>query len=347
MRILASPALALRSLNPYSFLLYSNMRAEVVEYSWRACLHGSYEIFHLHWPETELNTLGPIKAYLQLKKKLLMIDYLRRRGTRVIWTVHNLHSHECRHPRIERWFWRAFTHRLDAFLVLSSSALEPAVAAFPHLKDIPAFVTPHGHYRDEYPAGISRREARQVLGIGPDSKVLLAFGQVRPYKNVDLTLAAFHALSGEHLVLLIAGECRDAVLRERLLALARADDRIRFVPEHVRVNEVQLYMNAADLVVLPYSDILNSGSALLALSFNRPVLVPDRDAMRDLRSTVGEPWVRIFSGELNAAVLEEALEWALCTGHGDTAPLEPFAWPAIADQTLSAFYRIAAQPRRG
>ena len=33
-------------------------------------------------------------------------------------------------------------------------------------------------------------------------------------------------------------------------------------------------MNAADVVALPYAETFNSGAALLALSFNRPIVAP-------------------------------------------------------------------------
>jgi len=69
-------------------------------------------------------------------------------------------------------------------------------------------------------------------------------------------------------------------------------------------------MNAADLVVLPYLDILNSGSAIWALSFGRPVLLPNRGAMPELAESVGSDWVRLFDGPLDEHQLADALNWA-------------------------------------
>ena len=346
MRVLAAPGSALRFLNPYCHQLYSNMEAEVVEYSWRAALRGGYAIYHLHWPETELNTLGPIKACLQLWKKIVIIDYLRCRGTRVVWTIHNLQSHERRYPGIETWFFQRFTCRLDGLLLLSSSALGQATSAYPSLYGLPAFVTPHGHYRGEYACAIGRDEARARLGIRPAAKVLLTFGQIRTYKNVEVAIHSFRALAETDLTLLVVGQCRDAFLRARLLAGACEDPRIRLVLEHIPKDEVQLYMKAADLVILPYRNILNSGAALLALSFNCPVLVPDRGAMRELQVAVGESWVQLYSDELNATDLLAALQWASKGDRESIASLSSFDWPAIADQTLQAFNYIAVQPRR-
>ena len=41
-------------------------------------------------------------------------------------------------------------------------------------------------------------------------------------------------------------------------------------------DDVQAYMNASDVVVLPYKNVLTSGAALLALSFMKPVLAPPK-----------------------------------------------------------------------
>jgi beta-1,4-mannosyltransferase len=80
--------------------------------------------------------------------------------------------------------------------------------------------------------------------------------------------------------------------------------------EFVKKEDVSMFMQAADLVVLPYRSIFNSGSALLALSFNKPVLLPDLGAMGELKNDFGNSWVQTFTGNLDAKTLEHSLEWA-------------------------------------
>ena len=96
-------------------------------------------------------------------------------------------------------------------------------------------------------------------------------------------------------------------------------------------------MNASDLVVLPYRDILNSGSVLLALSFDRPVLTVDTDTMRELRDSVGCQWVRLFRPPLTPDCIRDAIVWAQ-SERQDSCPLDGFSWEKIALDTL-AFYR--------
>jgi beta-1,4-mannosyltransferase len=106
---------------------------------------------------------------------------------------------------------------------------------------------------------------------------------------------------------------------------------------------VPIYFRAAELIVLPYRDILNSGTALLSLSFNRPVLVPDRGAMKELREKVGRKWVRTFVGEINARELEQALTWVTQISRPSEPYLGDLEWPKLAEQTLHAYQEVIAK----
>ena len=63
----------------------------------------------------------------------------------------------------------------------------------------------------------------------------------------------------------------------------------------------------AQLVVLPYRQMLNSGALLLALSLARPVLAPWSGANAAIAEEVGEGWLTLYRGELDAATLAAAL----------------------------------------
>jgi beta-1,4-mannosyltransferase len=95
------------------------------------------------------------------------------------------------------------------------------------------------------------------------------------------------------------------------------------------------------LVVLPYREILNSGSALLALSFDRPILVPLRGTLGELQSQVGADWVRAYTGELTTAHIEDAMQWALHTPRSGQAPLQALDWQELAQQTIRAYKFVA------
>ena len=116
---------------------------------------------------------------------------------------------------------------------------------------------------------------------------------------------------------------------------------LRFLPD----DELPTLLAAADLVVLPYRRIQNSGSAILALSANRPVLVPDLGAMRELQADVGGEWVRLYDGELAAEDLLASLDWACAPIREDALDVSSYDWDAIAESTMEAFEEFRQKSR--
>lgn len=175
MRILIFPRNIRCSDNPYGELLYRDMPSFGVEVHgcsvWQA-LWGRYDVFHLHWPEYYLNR-PLLKALFGSLLVLLLTAWLRARGTRILWTVHNSHSHSLAHPVIEAWFWEIFTRMLDGFVSLSDSCSKWVETGIPHLRRAESSVIPHGHYRQAYPATMDAIRARDVMGISPAQTVLL------------------------------------------------------------------------------------------------------------------------------------------------------------------------------
>jgi beta-1,4-mannosyltransferase len=338
MRVLAYPAFSVSESNPYTRLLYKEMKAEVADFSYRRAFTRRYDILHVHWPEWELNFYrNPVEVASRLRLKLFAIDYLRARGTKIVWTVHNLKAHDSLHPSIERRFWRSFVKRLDGFIALTNAGRESAREKFPALRGLPSFVIPHGHYRDQYSSN-SRKDARTELGISAAAKVLLFFGRIREYKNIPLLLETFEKLQGD-VILYIAGRPDSDDLAKRLMAAAAQDRRVRLHLDEVAEDQVQHFFRAANLVVLPYREILNSGTAMLALSFGRPVLVPDLGAMSELQAAFGSQWVRTYR-QLTVSELQDALEWAITFPRATQPALEGVDWPTLAKRTLEAYTEV-------
>ncbi|HEX3235332.1 MAG TPA: glycosyltransferase [Gemmatimonadales bacterium] len=341
-RVLAWPGLGARTKNPYTWLLYSQLASlgvRVEEFTVARALRGGYDVFHVHWPDKAL-TAGPwVVSAAGAAAALACLDAAHRHGARVVWTAHNAHPHESRHPRLERWFWGAFVRRVDAVVHPSVAGQEAVEARYPALAARPHAVVPLGHYRGSYPDAVSREEARASLDIPPGTRVMTYFGLLRPYKNVPQlirTAGELFARTGD-VTLLVVGAPLTSTIAEEVRAAAGGDPRVRLVLEHVPEIDVQRYLRAADLVVLPFREITNSGSALLALSFDRPVLVPSRGAMGELQAIAGHDWVRTYEGDLTPQILATALDWATHRVPDASPRLDALEWPEIARQTLALY----------
>ena len=341
MKVIAWPA---GGGNPYTSLLYQHLSAlgaEVLDFSPLMLLCSSKAIWHLHWPERMLNRRSGTAAALRAAALLVLAFLARLRKTRLIWTVHNLYPHEFDHPWVGRWFWPLFIRQLSGFIALSTLGKRLVEERHPRLRRIPGFIIPHGHYRGAYPDSVSQADARAELGLPPDAEVAAFVGLIRPYKNVPHLVDTFRQIPGERAWLLIAGQPYERALRETLLKAAGAVPRVHLALDFLPETALQIYLRAADLVVLPFSEILNSGSALLALSFDRPILVPRRGAVADLEDELGPKWVRAYTGVLTPDLLAGALEAAHRQPPGRCEALGRFGWESLAERTLEAFHVAA------
>jgi glycosyltransferase involved in cell wall biosynthesis len=185
---------------------------------------------------------------------------------------------------------------------------------------------------------MSKEEARRMLQIRADEFVITFIGLIRAYKGVPQLIQSFRAAGLPNARLVVAGMPRSSSLAQDLKDLAGSDANIRFYFEFIRPEDIQKFMRATDLVVLPYRKILNSGSAMLALSFNRPVLVPAQGALKELHQAVGPEWIRLYEGQLTPYTLEDAIQWTNARGSlvERVAPLEEFSWGRIAKLTTQA-----------
>ena len=339
-RVLARPAFRNRALNPYNARIYEQISAfgvHVEEYStWRGLVFPAPSVVHVHWPETSFNH-ALAGALVTTESLLGVLQLLKARGARVVWTLHNVRAHERRHPRAEARFWARYRPLVDALIVMSPASLDTGRVAHPELRSAPAHIVPHPHYRGEYPDELSRDEARRRLGVPLGVPVVTHFGRIMAYKNVPGLIRAVRSMRDA--VLVVAGQPRDPKLAEEVRAAAGGDPRVRLYLRHIRPEKAQLYLRAGDVVALPYRDIVNSGSAVLALSFDRPVLLPPGPLADDLIAQFGHPWVQAapLGPEALAAALESSRGLPERTDGSHLEGLEP---RAIAEETARVYRTV-------
>lgn len=342
LRILASPYRETEKYNPVPSLLYQTMEeqgAEVEQFTARRLVFGSWDVWHLHWPEQLLGFSKSFELPLKLVKFWAKLKIARAKKIRIFWTVHNLRPHERRHAILERLFWWAFLSNTDGIICMTRSGRELLHSEYPLTRKRPIFIIPHGHYRGVYPDSVDKNEARNALHIGLNEVVVTFIGQIRDYKGVPTLIRCFNVAAVPTSRLLIAGEPQNEKLAREIGEAVSGNTSVQLHLRFIGEEELQLYLGAADLVVLPYKDILNSGSALLALSFDRPILVPNKGALVELGEVIGPEWVRLYAGDLTPQILRDAILWAkdARVNHRGPAPLEPLNWDRIATLTMTAF----------
>jgi beta-1,4-mannosyltransferase len=229
------------------------------------------DLLHIHaLPYFSLHPKG-LTRFLLFYRRLAR---LRRAGVRLVWTVHDFQNHDSPYWRVEDLVNRRLARQLDALIVHGPTAKEVITTRWPQLDATRVHVIPHGNFIGSYPNQCSRAEARNSLALPADALVYLFLGLIRPYKGVLQMVDAFQATAGSNTRLIIAGKPVTEQIRREVEHATCQDNRITFLPGRVADHDIQVYMNACDLVVLPYKRIFTSGAAILAMSFGKPCLAP-------------------------------------------------------------------------
>jgi glycosyltransferase involved in cell wall biosynthesis len=322
-------------IQPYVSLLADALRREGVslaEYRTIHMLRRPPDVIHFHWPEHVLSR-PPFRRFVRGLLLLSTLFMARLRGSVLVVTAHNLGPHDEYPGWFGRWFLERFDRQADGVLILSRAAWPEITTRRPSLADGVVTHTRHGHFRNAYAVPQDPSRARYRFGIPSTRRVAVFAGQVRPYKGVPELLDAAQPLDID---VVVAGSCSDLELREQLEDRARVDPRIHLQLRHLRAEELVETIGVASVVALPYRAVLNSGSALLALSMDRRVLLPSTPTFRELQAEVGSAWVRLFSGtRLMPSDLAAALE-DLPRGQPN---LERYEWSEVAAATVAGYER--------
>lgn len=194
----------------------------------------------------------------------------KNKHTRIICIADNVIPHEKRFG--DKPFTRYFLKSCDAFIIMSEKVMQD-LRQFEKTK--PAQLVSHPLY-DNFGDILSKKEARDKLGLSEQDPIILFFGFIRKYKGLDLLLDAMadERIKQAGIKLLVAGEFYEdeKPFREQIEKLGIKDQlilRTDFIPD----SEVKYYLCAADAVIQPYRNATQSGVTPLAYHFEKPMVV--------------------------------------------------------------------------
>lgn len=268
---------------------------------------GDGDVFHLHWTAPVVQRADTAdEAVERLERFRLAVDEARARGVLVVWTIHNVLPHDARHLETEVALCQMIADRADLVHVLSPATAEMTA---PHYV-LPAdriVRIPHPSYQGVYANSSRRDAARAAMGIRPEDRAVLFFGQMRPYKGLTELFDAIGGLDADEAsrtVLLLAGRTRD----EDLPAVEEhLPTNVRVVRDHsfIADEDVDRWFRAADVAVYPYRAILNSGSLHLAATFGVRALLPAEAHL--VEEFDGEDWIRFYESADPVSGIRDAL----------------------------------------
>ena len=214
--------------------------------------------------------------------------YYKLLGKKIIFTAHNVNigKRDGHDSFLSRLSLKIQYHLCNNIFVHTEKMKCELLAEF-KVPENKVSVIPLGINRTVPNTALTGAGARQKLGIDANDKVILFFGQIAPYKGLEFLVAAFDELvkSDPSCRLIIVGRPKGPKnywndIRE---TIARSDSRRRIIQkiEFIPDAETELYFKAADVLVLPYVHIFQSGVLFLSYSFGLPVVAADVGSLKE------------------------------------------------------------------
>lgn len=235
------------------------------------------KIFHVLWNNK-----------FELFDRTLLMLYYKLVGKRIAFTAHNVNAgkRDAKDSLLNRITLKIQYQLADHIFVHTESMKDELVAEFGTFEQ-KISVIPFGVNNTVPSTKLTTAEAKQLLGVEGADKTLLFFGNIAPYKGLECLIAALaEVLSKDRgYRLIIAGKATNCVdywnqIKQAIMRAGvqeRIIERIEFIPD----DQVEVFFKAADIVVLPYSHIFQSGVLFLGYSFGLPVIASDVGSLRE------------------------------------------------------------------
>jgi len=296
-----------------------------------------------------LSILSPdvvhVQSLISTRFDALLWPFIRRRMP-LIMTAHNVRGHE-NTPWASWTAWRCF-RTADAVIVHtqeSADTLTRGVSRGTRVRLIR-----HGDYAFfEAAERQDRKEARRLLDLPRDRKLVLAFGAIRPYKGILGLIAALPRIRVRHpdAHLVIVGPLLVGTQDEYREAIKKAgvEAGVTFRPQYVPHDRVGTYFAAADVAVYNYREVTDSGSLRIACSLNTPVVATAVGGFREFL-TDGVTGRLVPSGA--SELLAEAISDVLADPPGAVKMAEAaralatsaWSWADSAKATLALYHEL-------
>lgn len=221
-----------------------------------------FNLIHIQWCLLPLIDI----FFIKLVKMTLKIP--------IVYTAHNILPHEIKF--YDKFFFSKIYNMVDVIIVHSNNIATELKNLF-GIRSDKIYVIELPIFDDYHIENLSREDARGLLNIKLNEKVILFFGLIRDYKGLDILLDATKLVKemGLNVTLIIAGKCDNFEKYENKIRENSMDKNvikfIHFIPSSL----VEKVFCADDVLILPYKKTYGSAVLLTGIAFNKPAIVTD------------------------------------------------------------------------
>jgi glycosyltransferase involved in cell wall biosynthesis len=235
------------------------------------------KIFHVLWNNK-----------FELFDRTVLMLFYKTLGKKIVFTAHNVNAGA--RDANDSWLNRAtlkFQYRRCDHIFVHTEKMKSELVSVFGISAGKTSVIPFGINNTVPNTGLTAAEARQRLGLDGREKVILFFGNITPYKGLEYLVEAFIEVARpvKNYRLIIAGRPKGsedywAALLDKIEA-SPVRDQIVLKIEYVPDAETEVYFKAADVLILPYTHIFQSGVLILGYNFGLPAIAADVGSLKD------------------------------------------------------------------
>jgi D-inositol-3-phosphate glycosyltransferase len=252
----------------------------VLTYYWRLVCYSARakpKILHILWNNK-----------FQLFDSTLLMLYYKLLRKRIVFTAHNVNARK--RDSNDSWLNRLslkVQYNLSDHVFVHTNGMKDQLVADFRIPEEKIGVIPFGINNTVPNTSLSNAEAKRRLGVSSGDKITLFFGNIAPYKGLEYLTAAFRALlkKDRSYRLLIVGkpkgpqsywnEIRQTIVNSNIGD--RVVEKIEYVPDEA----TEVYFKAADVLILPYAHVFQSGVLFLGYSFGLPAIAADVGSLKN------------------------------------------------------------------
>jgi D-inositol-3-phosphate glycosyltransferase len=249
-------------------------------YYWRLIRYAATAkpaIFHLLWNNK-----------VELFDRILLMLYYRLLDKKVVFTAHNVNAGK--RDSNDSWMNRVslkVQYGLSNHIFVHSEGMKAQLRSEFDIAADKVSAIPFGINNTVPNTALSTVLAKQQLGLSSTDKSLLFFGNIAPYKGLEYLIAAFSEILRKDASyrLIIVGkpkQCEEYWKQIQLL-IAESGIRHRIIEkiEYIPDEETEVYFKAADVLILPYARVFQSGVLFLGYSFGLPAIAADLGSLKE------------------------------------------------------------------
>ncbi len=311
------------------------------------------DMIHLHWPEllvksrlSDMSQDHKLTEY-DFTAVLQALKEKKQSGSKICITIHN----ETPHKNSSSYgdFYRGVYELCDGLIHMGKASKSILDRKYPELlADKPAAIIPHGDY-SYFPNDKPRDLCRKKLGVSENEKLILSFGAIRSKRELEMAVNAFKRAEVSNGRYLMAGSLPSPYKSQlshftdrKILYASYFQTNIQTHEEPIGRNDVQLFLNAADLLFIPRFNTLNSGNVALGFTFGKVVIGPGYGVIGEMLEETGNPVYDPADLDSVAQAIRTGLNLS-AENHGKNNRRyaeENLSWKKIAQQTLKTYQEL-------